>query len=231
MTLCVSDIHGCYYTLIRLLNKCLEGEVIFAGDLIDRGPHSKEVVEFAMHNKIPCVMGNHEDLALAYSKHRELGYKSHCVEMYDRDVWLDNGGRDCLESFGSATYANKHTLPKDVLDWIQALPAYIKRDNLLISHTGYGLSDWFAALWMRHDFDRDEFPDDGLFRVFGHTQQKNAVITNKCAMIDTGAAYSERGMGILTAFEWPSKKVISQEFDEKPVMPNFEIKKGVLTKI
>ena len=222
----ISDIHGCYNTLIRLMNKCPEGPVIFAGDLIDRGPHSKAVVEFAMNNKIPVTMGNHCDLALDYSKHHAKGFKSHCGDMYDYDVWIDNGGDDCLESFGT------FELPDNVLQWMQDMPAYIKHDNLLVSHTGYGLSGvWMNTLWGRHSVGDGEFPDDGLFRVFGHTQEKNAVITDKWAMIDTGAAYYMRGMGILTAFEWPSKALYSERFEEKEhAVPNFTIVDGCIVR-
>jgi hypothetical protein len=220
----ISDIHGCYFTLIRLLNKCAEGEVFLAGDLIDRGPHSKEVVEFAMANKIPTTMGNHCDLALAYSEHAKLGYKSHCRDFYSENIWLANGGIDCLVSYGA------NELPRNVLDWMQQMPAYFIRDGLLISHTGYGLDEnWLQKLWGRHGYQGGgAFPDDGLYRVFGHTQQKEAVITDKWAMIDTGAAYGGRGMGTLTAFEWPTKKIIGQKFDETPVEPNFTIVDGHL---
>ncbi len=77
----ISDVHGCYYTLVRLLNRCLAlhpgAQLVLLGDLIDRGPHSRRVVEFAMRNQIPTVMGNHEDLALAYSEHHRRGYRAH----------------------------------------------------------------------------------------------------------------------------------------------------------
>jgi serine/threonine protein phosphatase 1 len=204
----VTDIHGCYNTLLRLLTKCpQEEQLVFCGDLIDRGPNSRQVVEFAMENKIPTVMGNHEHLALYHHRRVES-------DLYDtRRIWIMNGGDDALGSWG----ANK--LPDNVLDWMQSLPYYLKYDDLLVSHTGHGAGkkghqdDDDMLLWYRDT----HFEDDGLFRVFGHTQEAMPVITDTYAMIDTGAAYKSRGYGVMTAFQWPSKKVFQQVYDETPL--------------
>jgi hypothetical protein len=70
------------------------------------------------------------------------------------------------------------------------------------------------ALWGRHGYDAWDFAhdvkgqpvDDGLFRVYGHTRVKEAVVTDAYANIDTGAAYG----GSLSAFIWPSREIVSQ---------------------
>lgn len=225
----ISDIHGCYNTLLELIekakNKWGDFDFYFPGDLIDRGPRSRQVVEYAMKNNIPTCMGNHEDLCLDYSQHEERGYKSYCGSFYSHNIWIHNGGDEALESWD-------WYLPSDVLDWMQKLPIYFIPDapvdengrKLLISHTGYGLDAnlknkdaYMRALWARHGHDCEMFvsdghgnaKDDGYFRVFGHTQQKNPWITDTFAMIDTGAAYKSRGFGNMTAFHWPSKETIS----------------------
>lgn len=88
----------------RLLQKLPVGDaVVFAGDLIDRGPDSKSVVQFAMEQSIPTVMGNHEHLCLHY--HRRVTSK-----LYGhRGIWLMNGGNVALDSFGGS-------VPNGVLD-------------------------------------------------------------------------------------------------------------------
>lgn len=44
---CISDVHGCYHTLMALLMQIpSEYEIVFLGDLVDRGPRSKQVVDF-----------------------------------------------------------------------------------------------------------------------------------------------------------------------------------------
>ena len=64
----IGDIHGCYDALIELLEKCKYNSVtdtlFLAGDLVDRGPQSREVLEWLMSNKdldIFCVEGNHDN--------------------------------------------------------------------------------------------------------------------------------------------------------------------------
>lgn len=231
-TVCVSDIHGAFNTLKALLAKVavqLDGqpyEVICLGDCIDRGPRSREVVEWVMTNKIRTVRANHEDLALAYSAHTKRGFKSRCGDSYDEDIWLLNGGVQALNSWGADYEVG---LPDDVLTWMSNLPSYILIEEplsqgrkLLASHTGYGLDadkgNWLRVLWGRHP-DDGEFAyepntgrpiDDGLLRCFGHTRAKQAKVAESWAMIDTGAAY--KGYGVMTAFVWPSRELIQQEY-------------------
>ena len=66
-TIVVGDIHGCYDELMALLEKVALGEedrVVSVGDLITKGPKSKEVMELFMTDaRFSTVIGNH-DLAL-----------------------------------------------------------------------------------------------------------------------------------------------------------------------
>ncbi|HZE71660.1 MAG TPA: metallophosphoesterase [Pyrinomonadaceae bacterium] len=66
-TIVVGDIHGCYDELMELLEKVDVGEndrVVSVGDLIAKGPKSKEVLELFMTDaRFSTVIGNH-DLAL-----------------------------------------------------------------------------------------------------------------------------------------------------------------------
>ncbi len=151
-----TDIHGAYFTLLRLLNRAPKGcRLMLGGDLIDRGPHSRKVVEMAMEHRIPTVVGNHCDLALSFYR----GSRAHCNHRYDHGVWLDNGGDKAVmgwNSWDSRKLSDRERLqaeglrgrvPEDVLDWMEALPAYLLPDaapdatgrHLLLSHTGYGL--------------------------------------------------------------------------------------------
>jgi diadenosine tetraphosphatase ApaH/serine/threonine PP2A family protein phosphatase len=66
-TIVVGDIHGCYDELMALMEKVDLGEkdrVVSVGDLITKGPKSKEVLEVFMTDpRFTTVIGNH-DLAL-----------------------------------------------------------------------------------------------------------------------------------------------------------------------
>ena len=66
-TIVVGDIHGCYDELTDLLDKAAVTEddrIVCVGDLITKGPKSKEVLELFMTDaRFTTVIGNH-DLAL-----------------------------------------------------------------------------------------------------------------------------------------------------------------------
>jgi len=66
-TIVVGDIHGCYDELMDLVEKVKLGDddrVVSVGDLITKGPKSKEVLELFMTDaRFTTVIGNH-DLAL-----------------------------------------------------------------------------------------------------------------------------------------------------------------------
>lgn len=188
----ITDIHGCYNTLRRLLAKCPDEQPVFLGDLVDRGPDSASVVRFAMDQKVPTVLGNHEWMVADAVRGGPMQFP-----------WLRNGGGACLQSF-------KGVVPPEVADWIDALPLFLRYDDLLLSHTGHGLGhDRELAVWNREL----RFPDDGLFRLFGHTPQEEILKLPNAWCIDTGAAYG----GKLTAVQWPSLSVFEQPYDESPL--------------
>ena len=59
----IGDVHGCYKTLLALINKLpnkFDSKICFVGDLIDRGSNSKEIIKLIRDNNYDCVLGNHE---------------------------------------------------------------------------------------------------------------------------------------------------------------------------
>jgi len=62
----IGDIHGCINTLRALCEKIpSDAKIVFTGDLIDRGPNSRAVIDFVRSNNFDCVLGNHD---LEFSK-------------------------------------------------------------------------------------------------------------------------------------------------------------------
>ncbi|MBX7490306.1 metallophosphoesterase family protein [Helicobacter turcicus] len=218
----IGDVHGCYKTLCALVKKFPEKEnsqIVFVGDLIDRGMESCAVVDFVMEGKYPCVLGNHEELMLEY-------YSS--VTM-DRDgVWMENGGRETIQSY--ANYGKVQRL-KEHLEFFKTLPfclEFAHKDelgrNLFISH-GFGLPFYSKSevshkiCWSRlkhYTFCGAKYEEEKtpVFNVFGHDVQKDGVLfTKNYAAIDTGCVYYKRlSNATLSALEWPSKCVISQKY-------------------
>src|SRR5674476_416869 len=69
----VGDIHGCYASFEKLIETKIKprktDKIILLGDLIDRGPQSKEVVDLIIDLQrkgfdIIPLLGNHEDMML-----------------------------------------------------------------------------------------------------------------------------------------------------------------------
>ena len=57
----IGDIHGSYNTLLALIEKLpKDANIVFVGDLIDRGKYSSQVVKFIRKNRYKSVLGNHE---------------------------------------------------------------------------------------------------------------------------------------------------------------------------
>ena len=106
----VGDLHGCYDELMELLEKIGIGDddrVICVGDLITKGPKSKEVLELFMTDaRFSTVIGNHdlalrrkwngEDIELKSAQkeaHKELrGEKDAYASFFNRmPFWIDLG--------------------------------------------------------------------------------------------------------------------------------------------
>lgn len=77
----ISDIHGCYDELIRMLEKINLGDsdtLICAGDYIDKRPKNAEVLEWIMNvpPNVILLRGNHdEDFAQNIEAMRIISYK------------------------------------------------------------------------------------------------------------------------------------------------------------
>ena len=73
----IGDVQGCYSELKALINKIKfnpsKDKIIFAGDLVNRGNQSLEVMEFCMKYKgsIKAVLGNHDFYLLYLIEHQK----------------------------------------------------------------------------------------------------------------------------------------------------------------
>jgi serine/threonine protein phosphatase 1 len=100
----IGDIHGELKLLERLLENVLKfnpDHLLFVGDYIDRGPHSREVIDriLELGEGVTCLMGNHELMML--NAMEDLGYGYNPVEL-----WYYNGGEATLQSFGATSFFN-----------------------------------------------------------------------------------------------------------------------------
>lgn len=204
----IGDIHGCREKLERLIALIdfddRRDTLLFIGDYIDRGPDPKGVVDYVLDltkrlSRVVCLMGNHEQMLLNYVTHGR-----------DRDLFLFNGGRATLDSYGVSSAAGREEvlLPGDHMEFFRSLLPWYETEDYIFVHAGLrpgvpleaqGLED---LLWIRYEFIDSSY-DFGKVVVFGHTHMARPLIEPARIGIDTGAVYG----GLLTCIEFPRREI------------------------
>lgn len=137
----IGDIHGCYEELQDLYNSILKhtDNVYTVGDLIDRGPDSKQVIQFCIDNNIKPVKGNHEEILLkAINKPRYKEYQGYDTNL---ENWRYNGGNRTIKSYVGNSWSSFKSFTEIFkecghYEFIANLPLRIEQDNCIISHGG-----------------------------------------------------------------------------------------------
>lgn len=234
----IGDVHGCYKTLLALLDKIPnehKDKICFAGDLVDRGPRSREVVQFVIDNGHDCVQGNHEQMMVDWTSWGDV-------------LWVGNGGDATLDSYRIAQTLPKSEVDNELFDkhrvWMANLPVVIEYPNvknpdgrsLVVSHSichnywkdfhcddPHRVEKAMVNIAWNRNFHK--LKDAGFFNVIGHTpDENNPKIKKIYANIDTGAfvgyggwkKWKEGGLGKLTALHVPTMTIYQQEcIDDK----------------
>jgi len=132
-TFIIGDVHGCYYALLDLLKKIPnDAKIIFLGDLCDRGPFSKQVIELVIKNKYEVILGNHEDFMIK-GVENYINSKSH---RWFTDNYI--GGKEAIESYKNDDGKIDTKLLKEHANFFKTLPRYKLIDKFFITH-GLGL--------------------------------------------------------------------------------------------
>lgn len=158
----IGDVHGNFKTLEALLNKLPEQarkKVVLAGDLIDRGPMSADVVNFAMNTDwVHVVRGNHEELmiedglkeAAYFMRNGVVDTIGTPIGAYGRariSMWVSNGGKETIESYAGIDDDNNRFFDMEAflehMEWMKKLPYYLefpevkndKGQHLLVTHS------------------------------------------------------------------------------------------------
>jgi serine/threonine protein phosphatase 1 len=165
----VGDVHGCFYTFLKLLDHWDPKKEILVqlGDLIDSGNHSSKVLNLSQQLKttfpkeVIFLKGNHEQMMLNYFQDQDPTNK-----------WLEKGnGKQTLEEFK----LNKVD-PRVYLKWLYNLPLKWENNYFFISHAGIAASvinplDPEApdgVVWNRNPLERLE-----KVQIIGHTPLKD----------------------------------------------------------
>jgi serine/threonine protein phosphatase 1 len=219
----IGDIHG-RLDLLRQLSALVHADayqrqaprnvVISLGDYIDRGPQSREVIEFLLRERLPGfehvhLKGNHEDIMMHFLADASFGPN-----------WLTYGGRATLESYGIAApeahagdeemerarLAFARALPPDHLDFLRGLKLLHEEGDYAFVHAGVKPGVALDAqreedlLWIRDEFlsSNAEF---GKIVVHGHTIAPTPDVRRNRIGIDTGAFMSDRLTCLVVAGE------------------------------
>ncbi|MEW2915238.1 metallophosphoesterase family protein [Leisingera sp. JC11] len=202
----IGDVHGCLELLERMLAQVPQDHrIVLAGDYIDRGEQSAEVLRYlCARPELTCLKGNHEDMLLRFLRDpgREGGR------------WIRNGGLQTLASFGvpgvrpqmSAAALRdcrdhlQERMGAALIAWAAGLEASLVSGNVLAAHAGadpHTAADRQAEevlMWGHPAFLRTP-RRDGVWVVHGHTIVAEAAAAQGRIAIDTGAYAS----GILSA--------------------------------
>jgi serine/threonine protein phosphatase 1 len=220
------DIHGSALELRALLSKLplKEGdELIFLGDYIDRGEHSKQVIDIIIdlknkypHCKIVTLKGNHEKMFLDFLKDSTTA---------EAQSFIFNGGGATLASYSQGPESkskseseseSEYILPKSHIQFLNSLQLYYETEKYFFVHAGLpdmsikDLSHLDPSelenhiLWIRDDFFESKF-DWGKTIVHGHTTVQDIEISRNRINIDTGCAYG----GKLSVLQLPEMRMYS----------------------
>jgi len=141
----IGDIHGCYDTFITLLNKLDLNEdysnLILVGDIIDRGPKSRDMINFVRKHNITMVQGNHEEM-MCSSIEDMIEYNTP-LSISD---WVANGGDKVLAEYNDSDGNIDNESLQEDYEFLLNLPVvYIdskltdeKGRQLLVTHTTAG---------------------------------------------------------------------------------------------
>ena len=217
-TYVIGDVHGCFYTLKKLLVKLPhDAEVIFVGDLCDRGLHTKEVIDLVIKNNYYCILGNHDDYMITHIQEC-MDNKELCVRWNVEDYM---GGEQTLQS-----YKNDYQTMLQHVNYLESFPRYIEVDKYFITH-GFSLpyykrrnsSSSHTGLLKNRVSDEDEWGHDwekdwrgyDVINVFGHTHYNEVEIGKNHYGIDTGCVYG----GKLTALQLGNMNIIDEAVDKR----------------
>jgi serine/threonine protein phosphatase 1 len=211
----IGDIHGCIHTFRHLVEEVLqltEGDTLFLlGDYIDRGPGSREVIDYIwyLHSFVSVrpVMGNHEFMLLQSLEQEDFF-----------PMWWINGCETTLISFGVETsrameQASMRVIPLEYIEFFRALPLYEQTNGFLIVHAGldarseHPLDDTETLLWTRSEDVPEEILDKRKL-IHGHTPVELTLIQQRVGNprstvinLDGGCVYRYHGLGYLVALD------------------------------
>lgn len=210
----MTDIHGCFQTFVKLLNKInlhTQDQLFILGDMVDRGPYSFLVLDkiwelIVEGYQIFPLRGNHEQLFLDFNRE----------------------GSSKLSGFAARQYAmhliqNKNQLPIETDRFFAGLPIYYETEHEFLVHAGFNteikdpFTEWKDMLWIRSfDYHKKKLKDKTI--IHGHVPvtlsfiEKSIKKNKKVINLDNGCVKAaEDGYGRLVCLNLDSLELVSQK--------------------
>lgn len=122
----IGDVHGCHValtTMLRLVQPTAEDTVVFLGDVVDRGPATKECIDEILLLQERCfvisIMGNHEEMMQGAIR-KSVGWQ----------FWHEVGGAEALASYGGSL----DNIPESHLHWLSSLRPFYETATEIFVH-------------------------------------------------------------------------------------------------
>ena len=225
----VGDVHGWRTRLDRVIDAAI-GELVFMGDLIDRGPDAPAVLDrvrsLCEGRRARCLLGNHE-----YTLVRALGRPGTGFEPDLRlfDAWKRSfGGQAVMQAYGVKSAEDLTHALGDHLAWMVSLPWILRgregTKQWIAVHAGLSEEPWEPQVsrleqgWAGDDghashlFNKawaqcvpEDLPADCCV-VSGHTPLRQALVLSQRILCDTSGGLPDRP---LSAVVWPEGKIIT----------------------
>lgn len=119
----IGDVHGCLLSMINLLEKIKDDRlaeetsqatIVFLGDLVDRGPNSKEVLDFLIKFKPPWA-----DLVFLKGNHEEVMLQVLTGDISAMRSWFSFGGKACARNYGVDNFGQIDMNPDAIMVALQ----------------------------------------------------------------------------------------------------------------
>ena len=171
----IGDVAGEFDTLMLLVDKMPEEEIILLGDLNDRGNDTPKVIQWCIDNNIRTIQSNHGHMMIDWYRNGKY---------YEDGIWAYNGGEATFRSYN-------YSVPETHIQYLEQCPMYIIHENYILSHAplrkGYTLEELcdlgvsvnemkcdISLLWNRYV---DKYKD-GVINIFGHNSSDKVKIFN-----------------------------------------------------
>jgi serine/threonine protein phosphatase 1 len=171
-TIAIGDIHGCDVALAALVDRlelAADDTLVVLGDVVDRGPGSRQAIEQLLQLQARCrlvlIIGNHDEMMI------EALRRGNAIR-----AWLQFGGQKAVESYGG----DPADIPSEHLEFLEAGRNYWETPTEIFVHgslePGVPLeqqnSDWMR--WTHLTGEEQPHPS-GRRVICGHTSLRNGV--------------------------------------------------------